>query len=37
MSGVTIFGIGCGVLVLAVCVAYAVWYLNPNNLESEDK
>lgn len=26
---VTIFGIGCGVAVLIVCIAYAVWYLSP--------
>lgn len=29
IMAVTIFGIGCGVAVLIVCIAYAVWYLSP--------
>lgn len=36
---VTIFGVGCGVAVLAVCIAYAVWYLSPQEKDAgaEDK
>lgn len=33
---VTIFGIGCGVAVLIVCIAYAVWYLSPNEEADAD-